>query len=89
MSFRELQSLFGKRFWKQTVIAFSHWSFSEHSILIRNITGINEPWKCEDLNSNLQEKFHTENSIPCIFIDSWSQQPTNLEDVSQQEAFER
>ena len=41
------------------------------------------------MNSQLKEKFHLENERQCLFIDSYSQQPWNKEDESQQIAFKR
>ncbi len=35
-----------------------------------------------------KEKFDTEHDLDFVFIDSWSQQPYNMNDQDQQEAFE-
>ena len=43
----------------------------------------------EEWNNLLQEKFHIELELEGVFIDSWSQQPWNIQDQDQQIAFER
>ena len=37
----------------------------------------------------LQSKFHLDASLDAVFIDAWSQQPWNVDDASQQVAFQR
>ena len=81
--------MFGRPFWKYVVIGVSFWPYTRNDINQRNQTGKSESWYCEEMNSQLREKFHLENDRQCVFIDSYSQQPWNLEDESQQIAFKR
>ena len=41
------------------------------------------------MNAQLKEKFHLENDLQAVFIDSWAKQDWNLADTLQQEAFDR
>ena len=84
-----MEGLFGRPFWKHVVIGVSFWPYTEHDINQRNQTGKTEDWYCGEMNSQLKEKFHLENERQCLFIDSYSQQPWNIEDESQQIAFKR
>jgi len=84
---RELEALFGRHFWDNTALEFTHWAYDNVSVNKRNHTGQDEGWKTWDINKQLQEKFHIERNLSSVFIDSWSQQEWNIEDEPQQIAF--
>ena len=86
---REMQALFGEEFWLWTTIGVSHWSFSASSVAERNYTGKTEEWLLSELNRQIQERYHIDITLDGVFIDSWSQQPWNINDQDQQEAFQR
>ena len=86
---REMKALFSKAFWKNCIIGVSHWAYDANSIAMRNHTGKTEEHFLEDWNELLRSKFHIDVTLDGVFIDSWSQQPWNIEDQGQQEAFER
>ena len=76
-------------FWDHVILGFSHWAFDNNNVMIRNQTGHDEIWKCADINDQLKEKFHINLTIDCIFVDAWAKKPWNLDDIQQQEAFDR
>ena len=84
----EMQILFGN-FWKNTIIGVSFWSYDVLSVAKRNHSGENEEWFLAEWNALLQEKLHLDIELQGVFIDAWSQQPWNVDDQDQQEAFER
>ena len=87
---REMQALFGELFWRHTIIGVSHWAYDAQSVAERNHLGETEEKFIARWNEQLKEKFHMEGyDLQGVFIDSWSQQPWNLEDPQQQEAFQR
>merc|ERR1712037_431196 len=86
---REMQALFGEDFWLHTVIGVSHWAFDANSVAQRNFTGKTEDKLMAEWNELLQSKFHITGELDGVFIDSFSQQPWNLPDPLQQEAFQR
>merc|ERR1712212_7409 len=86
---REMQALFGEEFWLHTVIGVSHWAFDEKSVAQRNFTGKTEDKLMAEWNELLRSKFHITEELEGVFIDSYSQQPWNLPDPLQQEAFQR
>ena len=86
---REMQALFGESFWKHTIIGVSHWPYDINSIMQRNHTGKTEEWFSEQWNTELNDKFQINLTLPAVFIDSYSQQPWNIEDPLQHEAFTR
>ena len=55
----------------------------------RNKSGKTEDWWKQDMNRQLQEKFHLTRDLDAVFIDSWAKQDWNLDDETQQEAFNR
>ena len=55
----------------------------------RNNSGKTESWWTAEMNTQLKEKFHLENDLQSVFIDSWAKQEWNLGDTLQQEAFDR
>merc|ERR1712038_1380138 len=86
---REMQAMFGKTMWEYTIIGVSHWAYDEQSIKQRNATGKDEEWYMAEQNRELEEKFHINRTIPGVFIDSFSQQVWNIDDQTQQDAFQR
>ena len=55
----------------------------------RNHSGKTESWYLAEKNKQLQERFHLTHDLEAVFIDSWAKQDWNLDDESQQEAFDR
>ena len=86
---REMEALFGHGFWDHVTIGVSFWKYDQSSILQRNQSGHTESWYLEEKNKQLKERFHLEHDLDAVFIDSWAKQDWNLEDESQQEAFDR
>ena len=86
---REMQALFGESFWQHSIIGVSHRKYDMGAIMERNHSGKTEEWFLDQWNKELEEKFHINVTVPGVFIDSWSQQPWNIEDGNQQEAFFR
>jgi len=86
---REVEALFGRKFWDNVVLEFTHWPFDEHSVTMRNITGKTENWKVETYNVGLQEMFDIDHNLTGVFVDSFSQLDFNIQDENQQVAFRR
>merc|ERR1711962_1951648 len=86
---REMQALFGEAFWLNTVIGVSHWAYDANSIAKRNFTNKTEDNFMAEWNQLLRGKFHIEEQLEGVFIDAWSQQPWNLADETQQDAYRR
>ena len=87
---REMQALFGELFWRHTIIGVSHWAYDAQSVAERAHMGETEEKFVARWNEQLKDKFHLEGyDLQGVFIDSWSQQPWNLQDPQQQEAFQR
>jgi len=91
---REMTFLFGEKMWKNIVIGISFWSYSQSAIDDRNDECQLVPTWCRDetwikgqINKQIQEKLHTNITLPFVFIDSWSQVDDNLDDAVQQEHF--
>merc|ERR1712241_849112 len=84
---REVEAMFGKEFWDHVILGFSFWKYDESSIFMRNISGKTEDWKINDMNEQLKTKFHIDQDLDGVFIDSYAKFFPN--DVSQQEAFTR
>ena len=55
----------------------------------RNYTGETEEKFMKSWNELLAQKFHISQTVEGVFIDSWSQQPWNINDEDQQTAFKR
>ena len=55
----------------------------------RNNSGKTETWWTNEMNHQLQTKFHLEKILSSVFIDSWARQPWNIDDPDQSAAFER
>ena len=83
-----MTAMFGDAFWDFTIIGVSHWAFDSNSIAERNHTGKNEEWFLAQWNKQFKDKFHMEKDLSGVFIDSWSQQPWNIEDPGQQDIFQ-
>jgi len=86
---REMEALFGKDFWTRVVLGVSFWAYDESSIMKRNHSGKTEEWWTNEMNRQLEEKFHIGMELEAVFIDSWAKQSWNLDDTTQQEAFDR
>ena len=86
---REMQALFGEDFWNFTIIGVSHWAYDANSVAARNYTGQTEEKFMKEWNDLLAQKFQISNPVQGVFIDSWSQQPWNINDPDQQIAFQR
>ena len=86
---RELEALFGNGFWDHVTIGVSFWKYDMSSIMQRNHSGHTESWYIEEKNKQLQERFHLKHDLEAVFIDSWAKQDWNLDDLSQQQAFDR
>merc|ERR1711892_20660 len=84
---REMQALFGEEFWLNTIIGVSHWAYDSHSVTSRNRTGDTEEKYMADMNAMLKEKFHIEDELMGVFIDSFAKYEPD--DQDQQDAFER
>ena len=41
--FRELEALFGKNFWDNVILEFTHWAYDMNSVMTRNRTGKKYP----------------------------------------------
>ena len=67
----------------------SHWKYDSASVHEREYSGRTEEKFLKDWNNLLSKKFHLNLTLPGAFIDSFSQQPWNLEDTDQQTAFRR
>ena len=67
----------------------SHWAYDQTNQNKRNHTGKTETWWIDGMNAQLHEKFHLEQNLTAVFIDSWAKQEWNLNDPLQQEAFDR
>ena len=83
-----MSAMFGETFWDFTIIGVSHWQYDANSVAKRNYTGKTEEWFLGQWNEQLKKKFHLEKDLQGVFIDSWSQQPWNLQDPDQQVAFQ-
>ena len=86
---REMEALFGQRFWDNTIIGVSFWAYDANSIAKRKYSGQTEEVFMNQWNEKLKEKFHINKTLDGVFIDSWSQQPWNKNDTTQQDAFKR
>ena len=86
---REMEALFGPGFWEHVILGVSFWHYDLNSIMGRNNSGKTESWWTDQMNAQLKEKFHLENDLQAVFIDSWAKQEWNLADALQQEAFDR
>ena len=84
-----MEALFGIGFWDHVILGVSHWKFDQGSVIERNHTGKTESWWIKEYNKQLQARFVLEKDLDVVFIDSWSQQPWNLDDELQQIAFQR
>merc|ERR1712012_9241 len=84
-----MEALFGQRLWDNTLIGVSFWAYDANSIAKRKYSGQTEEVFMSQWNEKLKEKFHINKTLNGVFIDSWSQQPWNKEDTTQQEAFKR
>ena len=72
----------------------SKFSYDEDDIEEREYECEKHPDHCKDeaywineMNMQLEDKFHIGMEIPVVFIDSWSQKETNKDEPSEQEHF--
>lgn len=70
------------------MIGVSHWAYDSNSVAKRNYTGKTEEKLMKEWNELLTEKFHIDAELEGVFIDSWSQQPWNIDDEQQQAVFQ-
>ena len=69
----ELEALFGRtRFWNNVILEVTKWAYDEVAIEKRNLQGITEESALLDINTNLQNMFHLNYSLPGVFIDSYA-----------------
>jgi len=86
---REMEMLFGYKFWDNVILEATHWSYKEGDIIERNATGKDEEWWTKDKNEHLRRDYHLDHDLDAVFIDSWAKQEWNIPDTIQQEAFDR
>ena len=86
---RKLEDIFGKTFWTQVILGVSHWKYDNSSIINRKNSGKTEQWWTNMMNKQIDEKFYIGIELEAVFIDSWAKQSWNLDDVTQQKAFDR
>ena len=48
-----------------------------------------EQWFISGISSVLKANFHVDKTLPFVFVDSWAKHPLNIDDLVQQEAFNR
>ena len=76
-------------------IGVSFWTYHQHAIIERNrereekgkTIVKDEAWFKEAWTTEFKEKFELTRDLKFVFIDSWSQQPYNMDDAVQQNAF--
>ena len=49
-----MEALFGKKFWDNVIMEFTHWAYNEDSLKKRNFTGNCFPWTIAALGLNLK-----------------------------------
>ena len=93
---REMRALFGDNMWKNMMVGVSKWSFEQSEVDKRNKTCIFTPERCRDeqtfstsMMNAIEAKFHVGIKLPFAFIDSWAKHPMNIDDSTQQQAFNR
>jgi len=87
--------IFGQGWWDFLVIAVSFWPYDQESIDDRKCNPDypeyckDETWFANEINAQMNEKFHVDRNFTFVFTDSWSQTPGypgfNTEDPLQQE----
>ena len=77
------------------VILFSKFSYSQAMIDYRQMTCELMPAQCrnekyydDEINAQLEERFHIGFRLPICFIDSWAKAINNTDDATQQSHFE-
>merc|ERR1712179_343770 len=88
----QLEALFGRKMWNNTIVEMSKFSFAEDKIKERNDTCNSNPSHCQDetfwyneINRQLQDRFNIGIEVPLVFIDSWATKYPDHQ--SQQEHF--
>jgi len=88
---KQLEMLFGRKMWNSTIIEISKFSYKQEYIDLRDLQCKLTPDNCRDeaffydeINRELEEKFHIGMKLPIVFIDSYSQLPDFLDDDTQQ-----
>jgi len=88
---KQLEMLFGRKMWNSTIIEISKFSYKQEYIDLREMQCEITPENCRDetfffdeINRELEEKFHIGMKLPIVFIDSYSQLPEYLDDDIQQ-----
>ena len=92
---REMRALFGENMWDNLVIGVSFWSFKLDSMNNRKnncewspANCKNKEWFEKSMLKILQEKFHIEQDLPFVFLDSWAKHPMNINDKEQKQMFD-
>merc|ERR1719481_1336912 len=90
-----MSALFGTKFWDYIVIGVTKWSYSQSAIDERQEACDqfgedseqchNEAWFQREASSELLENFGIERDLTFAFMDSFSQDATNIDDATQQE----
>jgi len=89
---KQLEMLFGRKMWNSTIIEISKFSYSQVMIEFRDMQCRLLPEDCrnekffyDEINRELEDKFHIGIKLPIVFIDSFSQLPPNntADDVQQ------
>jgi len=90
-----MSALFGTKFWDYIVIGVTKWSYSQSAIDERQEACDqfgedseqchNEAWFQREVSKELLEKFGIERDLTFAFMDSFSQDATNIDDATQQE----
>merc|ERR1712212_822773 len=86
---REMEALFGERFWDNAIIGVSFWAYDSASIAKRKHQGRTEEKFIQQWNQQLQDKFHIKQKLQGVFIDAMSQDSWAKDDQAQQVAFQR
>ena len=89
---RQMSSIFGHDFWNFIVVGVTKWKMSQEAIDDRNEhcelypnTCKDEAWFMNEMQRELEEKFHQNRTFMFAFMDSYSQSRPNIDDPVQQE----
>ena len=65
------QTMFGPDFWKNAMLAATHWSYSPRLAGVRAEAGLTERGWTQQFNSRLQADFNFDFDLPAVFIDTF------------------
>jgi len=89
---KQMSSIFGRQWWDYMMIGVTKWSYGEEAMDKRNETCTyypddcrDEDWFIREVSKSLKENFGIERELTFAFVDSWSQDVTNIYDEIQQE----